>query len=418
MGFLNSRRFLAAAAFLVAAFSVSFGQILVKSEQNGTMSAEQLNGLASKLFAGMAPLKTSRGAELHKITYTSLDANSKRTQLTGLVVLPVGGASKGLVVYCHGTTVDRKRSPSRYKGEGEAPETVEAIAAFASGDYAVILPDYIGLGDHEGAHPYPLSKVNARAGVDMIQAARKFASDRGYSIGSQLYISGYSEGGGVAMALTQSLQALTGPMFNVTASAPASGPYDLSGITREFMMQETGEQTGFVLRLYLLSYATNYLNKQKGIKLNTFYKPALANALGVNYRLNPTDEGVIKNIGLTTTLMRSKNMLSNVLQPTFLRDMKTNRASNPFVRMLQENNTYDWTPTRPMLMIYVDKDFVVSPENTEKAYQAMRRRGVTDKTMRKLMLPNTYDHLTGIAPAMAMTRAFFDGGFEAVPEAK
>ncbi len=418
MGFLNSRRFLAAAAFLVAAVSVSFGQILVKSEQNGTMSAEQINELAARSFANMAPPKTSRGVELHKITYTSLDANSKPTQLTGLVVLPVGRASKGLVVYCHGTTVDRKRSPSRYKGEGEAPETVEAIAAFASGDYAVILPDYIGLGDHDGAHPYPLSKVNARAGVDMIQAARKFASDRGYSIGSQLYISGYSEGGGVAMALTQSLQALTGPMFNVTASAPASGPYDLSGITREFMMQETGEQTGFVLRLYLLSYATNYLNKQKGIKLNTFYKPALANALGVNYRLNPTDEGVIKNIGLTTTLMRSKNMLSNVLQPTFLRDMKTNRASNPFVRMLQENNTYDWRPTRPMLMIYVDKDFVVSPENTEKAYQAMRRRGVTDRTMRKLMLPNTYNHLTGIAPAMAMTRAFFDSGFEAVPEAK
>jgi pimeloyl-ACP methyl ester carboxylesterase len=419
MGVLTlSRRILTAAAFVLAAFSLSFGQILVKSEQNGTMSAEQINEMAAKSFAGMAPPKTARGAELHKITYTSLDANSKPTQVTGLVVLPVGGASKGLVVYCHGTTVDRKRSPSRYRGEGEAPETVEAIAAFASGDYAVILPDYIGLGDHKGAHPYPLSKVNARSGVDMIQAARKFASDRGYSIGSQLYISGYSEGGGVAMALTQSLQALTGPMFNVTASAPASGPYDLSGVTREFMMQETGEQTGFVLRLYLLSYATHYLNKQKGIKLNTFYKPALANALGLNYRLNPTDEGVIKNIGLTTTLMRSKNMLSNVLQPGFLRDMKANRASNPFVRMLQENNTYDWTPTRPMLMIYVDKDFVVSPENTEKTYQAMRRRGVTDRTMRKLMLPDTYDHLTGIAPAMAMTRAFFDGGFDAVPEAK
>lgn len=404
--------------FLLVAFSISYGQTLVRSEQNGTLSAEQINDTAKKTFAGMAPLATSRGVELHKITYTSLNASSKPTQLTGLVVLPIGGAPKGLIVYCHGTTVDRRRSPSNYKGKGEAPETVEAITAFASGEYAVILPDYIGLGGSKDAHPYPLSKVNARSGIDMIQAARRFAADRGYDMGNQLYISGYSEGGGVAMALTQSLQALAGPMFNVTASAPASGPYDLSGVTREFMMAETGEQTGFVLRLYLLSYATNYLNQQKGLKLNTFYKTALANALGINYRRNPTDEGVLKNIGLTTMLMRSKNRLSNVLQPVFMRDMKEGRGSNPFVQMLRQNDTYDWSPTRPMLMIYVDKDFIVSPENTEKAYNAMRRRGVPSSVMRKLMLPSSYDHLTGIAPALAMTRAFFDGGFASVPEAK
>ncbi len=405
--------------FTLFLFTVTLsGQTLVKSELNGSMSSAELNERMTKLFGGLAPPATERDVDLHKITYTSIDVNKKKVNLTGLVVWPVGGAPKGMVVYCHGTTVDRDRSPSKFKGKGEAPETVEAITGFATGGYAVILPDYLGLGDHKAAHPYPLSVVNARSGMDMISAARAFARQKNYAIGRELFITGYSEGGGVAMALTRSLQSYMNEEFQVTRSAPASGPYDLSGTTREFMLQETGEQVGFVLRLYLMSYATNYLNKEKGLKLNTFYKQALANALGVNYRLNPSDEGVLKNIGLTTTLMRSKNQLSNVLQPAFLRDMKANRKSNPFVRMLHENDVYDWTPTRPMLMIYVDKDFIVSPENTEKAYRTMRSRGVNDQTLRKLMLPASYDHLTGIAPAIALARAYFDGGFAAVPEAR
>lgn len=405
--------------FTLVLFAVTIsGQTLVSSSLNGTMSASELNERMVKAFGEAAPPSTSTDVELHKITYTSIDVNKKKVNLTGLVAWPVGGAPKGLVVYCHGTTVDRDRSPSRFKGKGEAPETIEAITGFATGGYAVILPDYLGLGDHKAAHPYPLSVVNARSGVDMISAARAFSRQKNYPIGRELYITGYSEGGGVAMALTRSLQSYMNEEYQVTRSAPASGPYDLSGTTREFMLQETGEQTGFVLRLYLMSYATNYLNKEKGIKLNTFYKPTLANALGLNYRLNPSDEGVIKNIGLTTTLMRSKNQLSNVLQPAFLRDMKANRKSNPFVRMLHENDVYDWTPTRPMLLIYVDKDFVVSPENTEKAYQAMRRRGVGEQTLRKVMIPSTFDHLTGIAPAISKARAFFDGGFSAVPGAQ
>ncbi|HMT09867.1 MAG TPA: hypothetical protein PKA82_17915, partial [Pyrinomonadaceae bacterium] len=191
-----------------------------------------------------------------------------------------------------------------------------------------------------------------------------------------------------------------------------------SGATRMHIMNETNEQTGFVLRLYLMSYVTNFMNKEKGIKLNTFYKTALANALGLNYRLNPTDEGVIKNIGITTMLMRADNKLSNVLQPAFYKQIKEGNSSNIVVRMFKENDVYDWSPRVPMMMVAVDKDFVVSPENTTKTYETMRRRGVTTQNLKTVMLPDTFNHLTGIAPALAKTRAFFDGGFAAVPEAK
>ncbi|MEO6655934.1 MAG: hypothetical protein ABIO36_07595, partial [Pyrinomonadaceae bacterium] len=281
------------------------------------------------------------------------------------------------------------------------------------------LPDYLGLGDHKAAHPYPLNNLNARSGMDMISAARAFARKSNYTIAKPLYITGYSEGGGVAMALTRQLQSYMNEEFQVARSAPASGPYDLSGTTRKFMLEETGEQVGFILRLYLMSYATNYLRAEQGRKLTEFYKPVLANALFLKYGTGPSDEGLIKQIGLTTVLMRSKNQLSNVLNPNFLSDMKANRQSNIFVRLLKENDVYDWKPSTPLLMINLDGDMIVSPKNTDVAYGAMRRRGVTSSTMRKYTIrDSSLTHLNAVPAAMSKARAFFDGGFASVPDAQ
>lgn len=402
------------AVLLCLALGVS-GQQLISSSTNGTMSAAELNERMAKAYGSYAPAAASAGVELVKVTYGSLDSKGKNARLTGLVVLPNGGAPKGVVVYCHGTTVDRDRSPSRFKGKGEAPETVEAIVGFATGGYVVVMPDYIGLGDHQAAHPYPLSKVNARSGVDIISAARELIRQRNYNAGSDLFITGYSEGGGVAMALTQALQAMVGSEYRVTSSAPAAGPYDLSGATREAILAETGEQVGFVLRLYLTSYGVNYLVKEKGMKWKDFFKPVLANALALNYRGDHSDDGLIKTIGITTALMRSKNQLGNVMQPAFLDAMRRNDNRNQFVKMLKENDVFDWTPTRPMLLIALEGDTVVTYKNTENAYNAMRRRGVGADILRRYTFRDPdMNHLTGIAPAMSVARKFFDGGFAAV----
>lgn len=404
---------------VIGLFSVAtFAQQLVKAETNGRMTSADLNARLTKLFGKYPIAPGNADVELIKLTYTSLDASNKKANLTGLLAVPVGGASKGLVIYCHGTTVDRDRSPSKFKGKGEAPETAEALAAFASGGYAVLLPDYIGMGDHKAAHPYPLNKVNARSGVDIIPAAREAIRQRDLNVGDALFVTGYSEGGGVAMALTQALQAYSGPEYKVTRSAPMSGPYDLSGATREFLIRDTGEQVDFILTLYLSSYAVNYLVNDKKMKWKDFYKPALANALAINYKLNPSDDGLIKNIGVTTALMRSKNLLSNVIQPKFLTALRQNDRRNAFVNMLHENDVYDWQLTTQMLMIALEGDTIVSPKNTENAYRAMRDRGIGTGVMRKLIVRDAeLNHLTGIAPLLSKSRKFFDGGFTAVETA-
>jgi len=339
--------------------------------------------------------------------------------LTGLMAWPQGGAPKGLVVFCHGTIQDRKASPSMWKGKADGSEAETATLAFATGGYAVIFPDYLGLGDHKATHPYPRNIINSQSAVDIIEPARELARKNNYKIGPKLYVTGYSEGGGIAMAATQKLEKMNGDVYRVERSAPASGPYDVSGATREFMLVQPTDQVGFVIRLYLLSYAAYYLRKHSNVKITDYFKPAMAITIWLNYNRNPSDENLVKALGLTAVLMRSKNDLRNVITPRFLTALQTTDRRDPLIAALINDNVFDWAPRTPMILVNLEGDRVVSPQNTANAFAAMRRRGVGADSMRRYIIKDaSLNHVTAVPAAMSAARRFFDGGFAAIPEAR
>ncbi|MEQ1646920.1 MAG: alpha/beta fold hydrolase, partial [Pyrinomonadaceae bacterium] len=334
--------------------------------------------------------------------YTSIDENNKRVTLTGLMAMPRGGAPNGLVVFCHGTIQDRENSPSMWKGKENGSEAETAILAFATGGYAVIIPDYLGLGDHKATHPYPRNIINSQSAVDIIDPARELARRKNYNIGPKLYVTGYSEGGGIAMAATQKLEKYVGDRYRVEKSAPVSGPYDVAGATREFMLVQPTDQAGFVVRVYLLSYAAYYLRKHQNVKITEYFKPAMANSILLNYNRNPSDENLIKALGLTAILMRAKNDLRNVITPRFLKAMETLDRSDPLVAALLDDNVFDWAPRTQMLLVNLEGDGVVNPENTTNAYNAMRRRGVGPGSLRRYIIKDsTLNHVTAVPAAMS-----------------
>jgi pimeloyl-ACP methyl ester carboxylesterase len=403
----------------LAAFSFTFGQKLESIETNGTLAFEKVNARIQKVFGQYTVAPAKSDIFLTKVLYTSTDEDSKRVILTGLMATPLGGAPNGLVVFCHGTIQDRDNSPSKWKGQENGSEAETAVLAFASGGYAVIIPDYLGLGDHKATHPYPRNKINSQSAVDIIEPARRVAELQSLNIGPKLYVTGYSEGGGVAMAATQKLENMKGDVYRVEKSAPASGPYDVAGATREFMLVQPTEQVGFVVRVYLLSYAAYYLKKKSNFPITNYFKPAMANSIYLNYNRNPKDEDLIKALGLTAILMRAKNDLRNVITPRFLKALQTLDRSDPLVAALINDNVFDWAPRTPMLLVNLEGDGVVSPQNTINAYNAMRKRGVASSSMRRSIIRDSaLNHVTAVPAAMSRARAFFDGGFGAVPDAQ
>ncbi len=405
----------AAVIFLTAGISA---QRLVSNVSNGTLRANAVGERVTKVFGSDLPAN-SPDIELKKIVYTTIDVKGRSVNVSGLVAWPSGGAPNGLVVFCHGTIQDRRSSPSRWKGKADGSEAETAAYAFATGGYAVVMPDYLGLGDHMAAHPYPMNVTNARSARDSIVPARMLAMQTGYKIGPKLYVTGYSEGGGIAMALLKDLESIGGSGFNVEKAAPASGPYDMNDSTLKFLLQDGTDQIGMGIRLYLLSYSTYYFRKEHNIPIRNYFKQAMADSIWMNYNTTVTDENLIKRLGLTAVLMRPKNSLKNLLTPEFVQRLERIDTSDPLIAELAKQNVYDWSPRTPMLLINLEGDTVVDQKNTQKTFQTMRARGIGRDQLRRFIIPaGTLTHLTAVPAAMSAARKFFDQGFSGVRDAQ
>jgi len=402
-------------SLLVAITGLAEAQRLVSSVPNGTLTVRTINNFLNRSAKHANVQPSSVAVELRKITYTSTDANGRRSNLTGLLAMPVGGAPNGLVVFMHGTIWDRKASPSRLNATGKEGEAMGAASILAPGGFAVVMPDYIGLGDHMAVHPYPVNVINAKAGADIIEPARELIRRQRYNVGPNLFVTGYSEGGGTAMALARDLQ---NSGVSVTATAPSSGPYDLSGVTRDYLLSEAKGQD-LVARAYLLGYAVKYFESSHGAKMTNYFHPTMSRTINGAFKEGRTDKDIAIRLAVVGTLVGATKSVERLLTDRFLNALRNNDRSDPLIGSMTANDCYDWTPRSPMLIFSAAADRIVDPGNARKAYDTMRRRGVGPSTMRWLSNedPST-DHGKGFALALKANRDFFAGGFSAVPNAR
>ncbi len=404
-------------ALILMAFSAAYGQKLVNSNLNGILSIKKINDYLGKhgKDVGIAPTTVAVG--LRKVIYTSTDADGRPVQLSGLLALPQGGAPRGMIVFMHGTIWDRKMSPSRLNATGRASEAMGAASVLATAGYAVAMPDYLGLGDHLAIHPYPLNVVNARSGSDMIEPAREVMRRQKYDVGSQLFITGYSEGGGTAMALVRELEQKNRADMLPQASLVASGPYDLSGATREYLLSEAkGEE--MIARAYLLGYSIKYFESRKAIKMNDYFHDTMARTVDGAFKEGRTDTGVLVRLALVGTLTGATKSVEHLLTPRFLNALRNTDTSDPVIDELSKNDVYDWRPKAPLMLFSLASDKIVDPRNTARAYEAMQRRGAGRGVRWYSLEDSKLDHLKAFLPALYVARRFFDGGFEAVPLAR
>src|SRR6185503_21097444 len=107
-------------------------------------------------------------------------------------------------------------------------EGLSIAAVFAATGYIVVAPNYAGYDSSSlGYHPYLNADQQSKDVIDALAAARSalpVSSAPTVMDSGKLLITGYSQGGFVAMAMHKAMQAAG---MTVTASAPMSGPYAL-----------------------------------------------------------------------------------------------------------------------------------------------------------------------------------------------
>src|SRR6185436_4932621 len=136
--------------------------------------------------------------------------------------------ARPLMLYAHGTSAVKTFNIADLNGANNA-EGLAVAAVFAAQGYIVIAPNYAGYDTSTLTyHAYLNADQQSKDMIDALTAGRKalpLAATPSTTDGGKLFITGYSQGGYVAMATHRALQAAG---VAVTASAPLSGPYALS----------------------------------------------------------------------------------------------------------------------------------------------------------------------------------------------
>ena len=359
------------------------------------VSCTYLGISSSNVLSGATGLSLDYDVKMYKLTYNTVDTDSLPTIATGAFFIPTNTTCTDFpfAVYNHGTTLRKNDVPSNNN-----PEAIIG-KVFSAGGYFVCMPDYIGMGDSPGFHPYVHARSEAIASVDMVRAAREYLSTTNFVDNNELFLTGYSQGGHACMATTkfindENLQS----EFNIVASAPCSGPYDLSGIMADTIISPTPySNPGYIVYLlasYQLAYG-NIFNSWSDVlypPYDTIVPPFFS---GNNTTLD---------MGLLNSLI--PNQMSLLIRDTCLNNFINDsiNKNHPWWRALIDNDNYDWLPLKPLRMYYCTADEQIAYTNALNAESTMNNNGALDV---QAMNMGNNDHGGCILPALSSAFNWF-----------
>ena len=320
--------------------------------------------------------------QMQKVTYQSTGANGTTQTLTGLLILPV--ASDGskpavpILMYQHGTETFRQFSPSQFLAHQTRPTDypeVMVAAAIAANGYAVAMPDYEGMGDNTSPQPYVVGTALAQQVVDMLKASRDTIAGTSSTCtwNSQLFLLGYSEGGYVTMTTVRELQQNHAAEFTVTASAPLSGPYDLSGVMREVILSDATYKEPFVVPFILTGYNYAYGGRTNLFSPDQSMKPPFNTTLPPLFTGNTTSDIINEAMGMSYNPVQLIAPKSTLTQQ-FIDQL--NIPGSTVITILIENDAYrGWAPKTPMRLMHHPSDEIVPFANSQVAFNAFSSAG-------------------------------------------
>jgi hypothetical protein len=372
-----------------------FSQELISSEFKGERSLQQMQADYG--------LFMQNGIEMYKLTYTTPDINGDLDTASGLIVLPVRDEllSYPLLCYQHGTVGSKDDVPSNLRGGWEI------AAVFGGFGYISAAPDFLGLGESRGFHPYVHAATEASAAIDMMRASRAFMADYPEAeVNDQVFVTGYSQGGHAAAALQRELEANHADEFPVTASAPMSGPYSISGEMVGLILQEEP----YFYPSYLPYTALSY-NEVYGLydDIEDFFKQPYATEIQSFYEGESTLSELNEYLISTLTANEGASITRYMMQDSMIAILESEDEGHPLIQALQDNDVYDWAPQAPTRLYYCMADDQVVFTNSVLADSVMNLNGAPDTEA--IDVNPTADHGGCVTPAVTNAALFF-GGFQ------
>ncbi len=346
----------------VISFGLAKAQFANTVTYLGYYTQAQINTILAGQGIPQGVFTVAYDVKAYRVLYNTVDWDSVPITASGLLCVPVNPTCKvGMVSYQHGTTLEKNQAPSFLAGN----EWFVALIGASIG-YDAMEPDYLGLGTGPGFHPYQHAHTEATATIDMIRAAKEIVDTMGAPYNDQLFLMGYSQGGHDTMAAHELIQEQLDNVMHVTASAPMSGAYDMSGVMGDLLTSNQPYPAPYYLPYLIFGYNEVY---------HLFAHDSDAMIHPYDSILPPMYNGIVSSNTVDNVM---PNVPVNIMQPLQVDSFVNDSTTNFFRIKLKENNTYNWLPTSPMKMYFCSGDHYVPHANTTVAYQHFMQQGATN----------------------------------------
>lgn len=240
------------------------GQLLGTPTMTGTFSpSDLLSDLTGdplgKLLLQLTFSPTCT-VNVYHFEYETVGGAGESTKASAALMVPSGNnamcqGARPIAMYAHGTNPTKTFNMAVVPGNSEA---LLMASVFASQGYIVVAPNYAGYDTSTlPYHPYVNAEQQSKDMIDSLAAAKSAFTTANTSANGKLFITGYSQGGFVAMATHKAMQAAG---TAVTAAAPMSGPYALAAFADAIFEGEVNTSGPLNLNLLVTSYQHSYMN--------------------------------------------------------------------------------------------------------------------------------------------------------------
>ncbi|WP_230661674.1 alpha/beta hydrolase family protein [Psychrobacter sp. I-STPA10] len=250
-----------------------------------TFTATQLaEAIANAGLSQAVPKAPVCGVTVEYINHTTTGLKGEATNATGALMIPTGEdpkcqGARPISLYAHGTTTEKNYNLAALNdNKNPAYKTALLLAATtaAQGDI-VIASNYPGYDASKLDYAPYVTKQQGKQTVDSLTAGKlalkKLAENTDaptyVTPSDKLFVSGYSQGGYVALATAQALDHQGTP---ITAVSPGSGPYALAAFADTIVNGNVNIGGTAFLPLLVDSYEAEYGGIQQGIYADKYAK--------------------------------------------------------------------------------------------------------------------------------------------------
>lgn len=198
--------------------------------------------------------------DVYQLRYGTIGSLGEPTTASAALMVPTGTAAncqgpRPLAMYAHGKRNLRSINIADLNGDAEG---VMIALSLASAGYIVVAPNYAGYDTSTlPYHPFLHAAQQSADMIDALAAARAALPGTAAAENGKVFLTGYSQGGHVAMATHRAMEAAGMP---VTASAPMSGPYAMSAFSDAVFMGQVGKGSVEEFAMLASSYQHAYGN--------------------------------------------------------------------------------------------------------------------------------------------------------------